>query len=120
MDLSIDFSPPHQHHLLLIILHHVPIIHQCQTQQQATELLKTTFWSPNLAFLIVIHPLSKTPMPVIASPQQKAILIQKVLTHLYPHPPIPLNHFDNFSFLIAVSSMILAPARLFYSFTMFD
>mmetsp|Transcript_5220 Transcript_5220/g.8602 ORF Transcript_5220/g.8602 Transcript_5220/m.8602 type:complete len:391 (+) Transcript_5220:100-1272(+) len=37
-----------------------------------------------------------------ASLQQKALLIQKVLAHLYPNPPVPLNHFDHFSFLVAV------------------
>jgi hypothetical protein len=40
---------------------------------------------------------------VAGSTQQKAVLIQRVLAHMYPSPPIPLNHFDNFSFLIAVS-----------------
>ena len=32
----------------------------------------------------------------------KIIRIMNVLNHLYPAPPIPLNHFDNFSLLCAV------------------
>jgi hypothetical protein len=37
------------------------------------------------------------------SVQQRAVLVQRVLARLYPDPPVPLNHFDHFSFLVAVS-----------------
>lgn len=33
---------------------------------------------------------------------QKAAEILRVLNHLYPNPPIPLNHRDPFTFLVAV------------------
>ena len=32
----------------------------------------------------------------------KIALISRVLDHFYPSPPIPLNHFDNFSLLVSV------------------
>lgn len=33
---------------------------------------------------------------------QKAIEIRRILNQLYPNPPIPLNHKDPFTFLIAI------------------
>ena len=32
----------------------------------------------------------------------KIALITRVLDHFYPSPPIPLNHFDNFTLLVSV------------------
>jgi endonuclease III len=32
----------------------------------------------------------------------KISLISRVLDHFYPAPPIPLNHFDNFTLLVSV------------------
>ena len=32
----------------------------------------------------------------------KIVLISRVLDHFYPAPPIPLNHFDNFTLLVSV------------------
>lgn len=32
----------------------------------------------------------------------KITLISRVLDHFYPSPPIPLNHFDNFTLLVSV------------------
>jgi endonuclease-3 len=32
----------------------------------------------------------------------KIALIARVLDHFYPSPPIPLNHFDNFTLLVSV------------------
>ena len=34
--------------------------------------------------------------------KERALIVKKVLGKKYPNPPIPLNHFNNFSFLIAV------------------
>ena len=34
--------------------------------------------------------------------KERALIVKKILGKKYPNPPIPLNHFDNFSFLIAV------------------
>ena len=34
--------------------------------------------------------------------KERALTVRKILGKKYPNPPIPLNHFDNFSFLIAV------------------
>lgn len=34
--------------------------------------------------------------------KEKAEQILKILNHLYPNPPIPLDHQDNYTFLIAV------------------
>ena len=34
--------------------------------------------------------------------KDRALIVKKILGKKYPNPPIPLNHFDNFSFLIAV------------------
>ena len=32
----------------------------------------------------------------------KIVFISRVLDHFYPAPPIPLNHFDNFTLLVSV------------------
>ena len=34
--------------------------------------------------------------------QERALIVERILHKQYPRPPIPLNHHDNFSFLIAV------------------
>ncbi len=34
--------------------------------------------------------------------KERALIVKKILGKKYPNPPIPLNHFNNFSFLIAV------------------
>lgn len=34
--------------------------------------------------------------------QQRVTLIQQTLDNLYPNPPIPLDHFDSYSLLVAV------------------
>ena len=34
--------------------------------------------------------------------KERALTVRKILGKKYPNPPIPLNHFNNFSFLIAV------------------
>ncbi len=34
--------------------------------------------------------------------QERALIVERILHKQYPNPPIPLNHHDNFSFLIAV------------------
>lgn len=44
-------------------------------------------------------PAAPAPIP---KQQAKARTIQAVLDHLYPDPPIPLDHTDNFTLLIAV------------------
>ena len=34
--------------------------------------------------------------------KDRALIVKEILAKKYPSPPIPLDHFDNFSFLIAV------------------
>lgn len=59
-----------------------------------------------LLLLHHVRPLSLPLRPVIAmaskSLTQKVELIGKVLDRYYPDPPIPLNHSNDFTFLIAV------------------
>ena len=37
--------------------------------------------------------------------EERAALVQRVLQVFYPNPPVPLNHFDSFSLLVAVSGV---------------
>src|SRR5438046_9210681 len=39
---------------------------------------------------------------MIRSKTERAAYVQKVLAKLYPDPPIPLDHFDNYSLLVSV------------------
>lgn len=48
------------------------------------------------------HRLSTREPARVSKMMSKIALISRVLDHFYPAPPIPLNHFDNFTLLVSV------------------